>query len=169
MAEGHDTDIVDLLTGPPPGSPLPSSSLPESAPVDLALVALRNRRPEAKRHTEGAYRALIDPAIPGGVTLGERAAVARRVAELNADAALTAHYAALAAESGEAPSPRLTVILRHADRLTLEPRAATPADLDQLRAAGLGEREIVTVSQLVAFVSHQVRLLAGLRLLGATA
>lgn len=159
-----EVDTVDRLAGIAPDSP---------------LAGLRDRRPEARRHTEGAYHALLRPAEAGGVSGAERAAVARRVAELNADAALTAHYAALldtagedkAGENraGEAPSARLAAILRHVDRLTLEPRAATPADLAALRAAGLTERDIVTVSQLVAFVNHQVRLLAGLRLLSAAA
>lgn len=154
MADRHEDDVVDRLAGIAPDSP---------------LAALRARRPDARHHTQASHRVLLDPSVPGGLTLGERAAVARRVAELNADLALTAHYAALLADSGEAPSPRLAVLLRHVDRLTLEPRAATPADLDALRAAGLGEREIVTLSQLVAFTNHQVRLLAGLRLLGAAA
>lgn len=154
MTETIAVDAVDWLAGIAPGSP---------------LSALRDRRPEARHHTEGSYRVLLDPVDPGGVSVAERAAIARRVAELNADTALAAHYAERLAGTGKAPSARLTAILRHVELLTLEPRGATPADLDLLRAVGLAERDIVTVSQLVAFVNHQVRLLAGLRLLGATA
>jgi uncharacterized protein YciW len=38
-----------------------------------------------------------------------------------------------------------------------------------LKAAGFGPRDIVTLSQLIAFVSFQARLLVGLRLVGEEA
>ena len=150
MTATVESDIIDLVAGLDPES---------------LLALLRRQRPDALRHTEGSYHALLHPADPGGVTAAERAAIARRVAELNRDAALTGHYAAKA--SDEAEPGRLSVILSHVDLLTREPKAASPADLDALRTAGLTDRDIVTVSQLVAFINYQVRLLAGLRLLGA--
>jgi uncharacterized protein YciW len=54
------------------------------------------------------------------------------------------------------------------DRLTQEPRAADEGDIQALQAAGLGARDIVTIAQLIAFLSFQVRLLAGLRVLAET-
>jgi len=150
MTASIESDIIDLVAGLDPES---------------LLALLRRQRPDALRHTEGSYHALLHPADPGGVTAAERAAIARRVAELNRDVALTGHYAAKAADDAE--PGRLSVILSHVDLLTREPKAASPTDLDALRAAGLTDRDIVTVSQLVAFINHQVRLLAGLRLLGA--
>ncbi len=53
------------------------------------------------------------------------------------------------------------------DLLTLRPREAAPAHLQALRAQGLSERNIVSLSQLIAYVNFQVRLLAGLQLLQA--
>ena len=47
------------------------------------------------------------------------------------------------------------------------PGSATRADLDALRDAGLTPRDIVTIAQIVAFVSYQVRVVAGLRALAA--
>ena len=47
------------------------------------------------------------------------------------------------------------------------PGTATPADLDALRIAGLGPADIVAVTQIVAFVSYQVRVVAGMRALAA--
>jgi uncharacterized protein YciW len=152
MTATLESDIIDTVAGLDPES---------------LLALLRRRRPEALRHTEGSYQSLLHPADTGGVSTAERAAIARRVAELNLDAALGAHYASVEAATEEAEPGRLGVILKHVDLLTREPSAATPADLDALRAAGLTDRDIVTVSQLVAFINHQVRLLAGLRLLGA--
>ena len=39
------------------------------------------------------------------------------------------------------------------------------SDLEALRDAGLAARDIVTIAQIVAFVSYQVRVVAGLRAL----
>lgn len=69
-----------------------------------------------------------------------------------------------------APDPlavhgRLRAILAHTDLLVLRPAAAAPADLDALAEAGLDAAAIITVSQLIAYVSFQVRLLAGLALI----
>ncbi|SUE06255.1 Uncharacterized protein conserved in bacteria [Pantoea agglomerans] len=50
-----------------------------------------------------------------------------------------------------------------AHRLTFEPVTAAPAHLEPLKQAGWSLRGIVTLAQLVAFVSFQSRLLAGLR------
>ena len=54
---------------------------------------------------------------------------------------------------------------RHADLLTLAPRKATRNDIDALKAAGLGEADIVRLSELAAFVNYQLRVIAGLKLL----
>jgi uncharacterized protein YciW len=104
-----------------------------------------------------------------------------RVAVLEHSAPLIAHYrdylaqvdAAAdlisAAEQRElaAPlSPRLMALLEHVDRLTVEPAVATPQHLQTLKAHGLSDANIVTISQLIAFVSFQVRALVGLQLLG---
>jgi uncharacterized protein YciW len=37
----------------------------------------------------------------------------------------------------------------------------------QLQAAGLSDKDVVTLGQLIAYLNYQVRLLAGLRALGA--
>ena len=49
--------------------------------------------------------------------------------------------------------------------LVLHPRDAAAADLQALLDAGWSVEGIVTLSQLVAFVSYQVRVAAGLRVL----
>jgi CMD domain protein len=63
---------------------------------------------------------------------------------------------------------RLAAALEHAHLLVFRPRDATPAAMQALLAAGWSSTAIVTLSQLVAFLSFQVRTVAGLRTLGAT-
>ncbi len=156
-------DLLEDILGIAPGSP---------------LAALRRRRPEALRHSQGAYEELLRPADPGGISYAERAALALRVALREGVAALAARYRALleragaraevaAAEdlsgSGAAAGERLAALLRHADLVALRPGACGQADIDRLAALGLSPRDVVAVTQLVSFVPYQVRLLAGLR------
>ena len=65
---------------------------------------------------------------------------------------------------------RLAAALEHAHMLVLHPRDASPAALQKLLAAGWSTTDIVTLSQLVSFLSFQIRVVAGLRALaGASA
>jgi CMD domain protein len=61
--------------------------------------------------------------------------------------------------------PRLAAALEHAHLLVFHPRDATPAALQALLDAGWSTTDIVTLSQLVAFLSFQIRVVAGLRTL----
>jgi CMD domain protein len=63
---------------------------------------------------------------------------------------------------------RLAAALEHAHLLVFRPRDAAAADLRALLDAGWPTTAIVTLSQLVAFLSFQVRAVAGLRALGAS-
>ena len=133
-------------------------------------------------HTEGAYRALFTAAETGGLSRSDRLAVALRVAAASSIAThpgetdpIVAHYRAdldpVLAErvlDGRISDPRLATVLRHADLLTVRPSAVTPAHHDQLAEAGLTVTDIVTLSQLVAFVSYQLRVVAGLAVLAET-
>jgi len=47
----------------------------------------------------------------------------------------------------------------------MAPDSATQADLDRLLAAGMTPRAVVSLSQLIAYVNFQSRVLAGLRML----
>lgn len=157
-----EPDLVEALLGIDPAGP---------------LGALRRQRPDILRHTEGAYRALVTPDDPGGVSPAERAALALRVALIERHDALAAHYRGLLAACGtpeerraaEAPAPdgdgRLPTLLRYADLVARDPARVDQAGIDHLSALGLSPQDIVAVTQLVAFVPYQTRLLAGLRLL----
>jgi CMD domain protein len=64
--------------------------------------------------------------------------------------------------------PRLGAFLEHAHLLVFRPRDAAPAAMQALLDAGWSTTSIVTLSQLVAFLSFQVRSVAGLKALGAS-
>jgi CMD domain protein len=63
---------------------------------------------------------------------------------------------------------RLAAALEHVHLLVFHPRDASPADMQRLLDAGWSSTAIVTLSQLVAFLSFQIRTIAGLRTLGAS-
>ncbi|MDA9406697.1 CMD domain protein [Bradyrhizobium sp. CCBAU 45384] len=71
------------------------------------------------------------------------------------------------AASKSALGPRLVAALEHAHLLVFRPRDAAAADMKALQAAGWSTTGIVTFSQLVAFLSFQVRVVSGLRTLAA--
>ncbi len=160
------TDILNALLGIDEGS---------------ALAALRAQRPEATGHTQGSYDALFSGDFATDVSPIERFGAALRVSVLHEEPALIDHYTAqLRATSGVTEQmisgivagpdaaglpERPRAILRHVDLLVIRPAAATPADLEALQTAGLSAAEIVTVSQIIAFVSFQIRVFVGLTLL----
>jgi CMD domain protein len=70
--------------------------------------------------------------------------------------------------SRHALGTRLAAALEHAHLLVFHPRDANPAAIGTLLEAGWSNDAIVTLSQLVAFLSFQIRTIAGLRTLGAS-
>lgn len=60
---------------------------------------------------------------------------------------------------------RLTAALEHAHLLVFRPREASPEALTSLVRAGWSTPEIVTLAQLVAFLSFQLRVVHGLHVL----
>lgn len=62
---------------------------------------------------------------------------------------------------------RLSAALAHAHLLTFRPRDASPEALQALLNAGWSATDIVVLSQLVAFLSFQIRVVVGLRALAA--
>ena len=130
------------------------------------IAAAMAPRAELFAASEANEQAILAPADPGGLPVAERRGLAARMARLNGDGALAAHYGPESEGAGDA---RWTAILRHVDLVTTQPKTATRADIEALRAAGLAEADIVRLSQLIAFVNYQVRVAAALRLIGAAA
>jgi CMD domain protein len=62
---------------------------------------------------------------------------------------------------------RLAAAFEHTHMLVFHPRDSAPAYLQSLIDAGWSTTGIVVISQLVAFLSYQIRVVAGLRVLNA--
>ena len=73
----------------------------------------------------------------------------------------------VSADRKPALGARLAAALEHAHLLVFRPRDAASSDMKALLAAGWSTTGIVTFSQLVAFLSFQVRVVSGLRTLAA--
>lgn len=145
-----------------------------------ALTPALAGRAELMRASQANYAAVLIPREPGGVGHAVRLALACRIARLNGDARLAGHYqdalrrvggaAEIVLADPQAPppaDPRQAAMLRHVDLVTRAPRHATRQDIETLRIAGMTEADIVRLSQVIAFVNYQVRVIAGLRLLEA--
>lgn len=170
MSSTTPIDVFGVLANVEPGSP---------------AATLRERRPDLTRFSQASYGSLLEPTTADSLSRRERELVALRVALLTPDDRLAAWHrdrliaaaetAATASAVAEFPAvspeltPREVAILRHTDLVTQRPAEAEPSDIDALRIVGLSTLEIVTLSQLIAFVAFQVRVLATLRAFGASA
>jgi uncharacterized protein YciW len=142
--------VIEQMVDVAPGSPLAEAM---AARANLLQASQAN------------YDAVLTPQEPGGLSHRERYLLAARVARLSGDDRLAAHYVAAGGDLPE--DARMAAILRHVDLVTLAPRDATQDDIATLTHAGVAPDDIVRLSQLIAFVSYQVRVIAGLRLVGA--
>ncbi|WP_312866183.1 CMD domain-containing protein [Streptomyces boluensis] len=141
-------DVIDSVTGAPD-----------------AVRALRGARDKAYAHTQAAHDVLL--AASSGLSRAARSELAAHVAELEGAPALAAHYRGLRA--GGALPTGFDALRAHARRLVLAPSSAGPEHIAELAAAGFAPRDIVSASQLAAFVTYQTRLAAGLRALAGLA
>ena len=156
-------DVMDTLAGLAPDSP---------------VAELRRERPDVVKHLQGSDDVIFAPQDDGGLTRAERAAAALRVAALLREPLLSEHYrtrlAALdpdgtldkTVEGGaRITEPRWDAVLAHVDLVTRGPGSAERKDIENLLAAGLSSHAVVSLSQLIAYVNFQARVLAGLRML----
>lgn len=142
------------------------------------LAQAMAQRAEIFRLSQASHDALVIPREPGGFSHGERAALAERIARFNNDDALAEHYRVCLENAGSNPGllaiadpasissqgERLDAVVRFADLVTRHPRDATRADIDSLKQVGLSEPDIVRLTELLAFVNYQLRVVAGLRI-----
>ena len=149
---------------------------------DDAVHALRRQRPKIVDATQGSYTAMFAPSV-AGVTVAERLAIALHACHLSGSAPLAAHYreqllaegasaAAVAAAddttgTATAPDARLAALLDFTRKLTRKPIEGDQQAVQALQAVGLAPQAIVAVGQLIAFLSYQIRLHAGLQALVA--
>ncbi|MEE3662123.1 alkylhydroperoxidase domain protein [Brenneria sp. g21c3] len=142
------------------------NTLAEISP-DSELAQARLTRDAATQYTEGSYRALFAD-VDENATLSPslRLWLAENISAWHQDSLLQQFYAQQRKGRPEPPqTPAITAALRHAERLTREPIASGPDDLQALLSVGWTPDDIVTLSQIAAFVSFQSRLLRSYRLL----
>jgi len=138
--------FVAGVHGEPTATDFYLSKLADAADRSELVEALQAEIERAK--TSGPYGAF--PAGP--LSVGDKAGLIYRVAP----------------DRQRVLGERLAAALEHAHLLVFRPRDATPAAMQALLTAGWSSTAIVTLSQLVAFLSFQVRTVAGLRTLGAS-
>ncbi|CAN5852877.1 CMD domain protein [soil metagenome] len=73
----------------------------------------------------------------------------------------------IAASESSVLGPRIAAAFEHTHMLVFHPRDSAPPYLQALIDAGWSTTGIVVISQLVAFLSYQIRVVAGLRTLQA--
>lgn len=153
-----------------------------AGPLPPAVAAAVDGRANILAMTEAAHDAALTPKDPGGLSHALRAALAERVSRLHADNRMAAHFRellqaagadetliAIAALGDGAPDPAVAAMVAYTDRVAKAPREMTAADITALQAAGVGDPDIVRLAELNAFLAYQLRVIAGLRLLGANA
>ncbi len=162
------SDLIDQIVGLDAASP---------------IHGVRHRRDKVVAATQGSYAALFDPSLPG-LSLVDRLLVALLACRLTPSAALAAHYGArlravgadtavvdfVAHDDVGATPPTdvaidatLLAVLRFTRTLIESPVHGDRALLLSLPRAGLSTPAIVALAQLIAFLSYQARLVAGLQ------
>jgi uncharacterized peroxidase-related enzyme len=141
-------DVIDAAAGLVPGS---------------ALHAARRFRTTVVEATQASHDALLYEPVDG-LSTADRLRVAVHCCEAAQAPQLAAHYRALLAQqpAQEAASAALPAMQDWAGLLTTDPRRGDRAALHALRTAGLADAAIVALAQLVAFLSYQTRVVAGL-------
>lgn len=162
----------------------------ETLPVDVidqavplaegdALYALRRQRPKIVDATQGSHAGMFAPTV-AGVSVVERLLIALHACHLSGAATLADHYRArlqaegadaalVAAAEGGAPASdaRVATLLAFTAKLIVRPIEGDRRAVQSLTDAGLTPAAIVAVGQLIAFLSYQIRVVAGLRALAA--
>jgi uncharacterized peroxidase-related enzyme len=141
-------DVIDTAAGLAPSS---------------ALQTARRFRSTVVEATQASHEALLYEPVPG-LSTADRLRVAVHCCEAAEAHQMAAHYRALLVQqpAGDASTPALPAMLTWAGLLTTDPRRGDREALQTLRAAGLADPAIVALAQLVAFLSYQTRVVAGL-------
>ena len=164
-------------------APTPDDVIDQAVPLapDHPLYALRRERPKVVASTQGSYEGMFSPAVQG-ISVTERLLVALHACRLSKADSLAAHYRSRlladgaegaadpalvdAVASGNEALPadaRLQTILGFTAKLIDRPIEGDRAAIDALLQAGLSTPAVVALGQLIAFLSYQIRVVAGLQ------
>ncbi|MFZ3118919.1 MAG: peroxidase-related enzyme [Variovorax sp.] len=146
-----------------------------------ATHAVRHQRTKVVAATQGSYEGLFTPGIEG-ISVVERLLTAFHACRLSKADSLAAHYrerlvaekadAALiaAVEAGRIAAiddARIVAMLGFTTKLIERPIEGDRDAVQTLVKAGLSTPAIVALAQLIAFLSYQVRVVAGLKAMAA--
>ena len=166
MLNQSTSDTLDRLVGLSPQS---------------QTYATRREREKVVAATQGSEKSLFDPALPGLSEI-DRLYVALFACLITPSPELTAEYESRLVNLGanlqtidciqksdihKIGNVRLEAMLNFTHTLITKPINADKMALSALPKAGLSTPEVVTLAQLISFVSYQVRLAAGLRAMQA--
>jgi uncharacterized protein YciW len=150
-------DAIDRAAGLEPGTP---------------VYGVRDLRPEFLAGAEACRMGVLAPADDLGLSPALRGAIARRVARTSDNPTLVASYPlpetpelAALADGGDPSDPYLAAIAVHADMIGRDPGRASAEDLQRLLDAGLTVPQVIALSELLAYVCFQIRIVHGLTLL----
>ena len=150
-----EVDVIDRAAGLAPGQ---------------ALFAARRFRAPVVQATQASHDAiLLQPVL--GLSVADRLRVAVHVCQASDADSLVQHYFELLKNTPDGAPPHhpaLEAMKHFAATLTTHPHSGDRAAIEALKAAGLAEEAIVALAQLVAFLSYQVRVVAGLQALRAS-
>jgi uncharacterized peroxidase-related enzyme len=139
------------------------------------ILKVHSLNPDAMGNHLDLYMTLMFGA--SGLSRAEREAVAVVVSATNDCAYCVKHHAEalrryikdeetlamlMEADGLETLEPRLSNIVRHAEKLTSAPIAMTEVDLGELRAVGLSEKDILDLTLIVAYFNFVNRIALGL-------
>lgn len=139
------------------------------------ILKVHSLNPQAMSNHLDLYMTLMFD--KSGISRAEREAIAVVVSATNECAYCVSHHAEalrryvkdeetlemlMSADGLETLEPRLSNIVRHAEKLTSAPEAMTESDLGELRAVGLSDRDILDVSLIVAYFNFVNRIALGL-------
>jgi uncharacterized protein YciW len=157
-------DVIDATVALAPGHP---------------TWALRRQREKVVAATQGSHDAMFSPAVEG-LTVQERLLVALHACRVSKADSLAAQYRdrlvaegtggslIAAVDAGEpVADARLQAVLAFTGKLIQRPIEGDRAAVQSLADSGLSTPTIVAMSQLIAFLSYQIRLAAGLQALAA--
>lgn len=150
-------DAIDRAAGLERGSP---------------VYGVRDVRPEFLAGAEACRKGVLAPVDDLGLSPDLRMAIGRRVARTSGNQKLVAGYPipetpelAALADGGDPADPYLAAIAAHADMIAREPGRAAAGDLQRLLDAGLTVPQVIALSELLAYVCFQIRIVHGLTLL----
>jgi uncharacterized protein YciW len=146
------------------------TSPPTNSSMDAALLA----RSDVLIMTQEAENAVLKPLDCGSWPHSLRAALAARIATHNALPKLALHYTQMISDDGynDVANPsyngsalNLAHVIAFLDGVTVQPRDINKSDIRRLQDAAVSDADIVKLTELIAFMAYQTRLIVGIELL----